>query len=226
MMLSGRANSQQPLSIFVLRSCVKSPVTFGPLVSWICETRVVPYLPSIVVFFPFLLTKSGHLLLDRFEGLPRGNETDTQFVTERKVVLIKKTGIQPDHDRYPRIVPSANQRHDSPDHLLHIVAVVAVPLAPAKNRVDDFPFPNQMQRLKALHLLVCRIASLPLDRLVVIHHHRIQRQHHRSRRRQFQPPDKQFFQNPTKSRSRKDPETLRRTASWHEKKPSALREFQ
>src|SRR5437867_4048613 len=99
MMLSGRANSQQPLSIFVLRSCVKSPVTFGPLVTLILETRVVPYLPSIVVFFPFLLTKSGHLLLDRFEGLPRGNETDTQFVTERQVVPLTQIDIQSDHHR-------------------------------------------------------------------------------------------------------------------------------
>src|SRR2546425_12832774 len=63
----------------------------------------------------------------------------------------------------------------SADHLLDVVAIIAVPLAPPENCVHDLAFPNQLQRLKALDLLVRRIASLPLQSLVVIHHHRVQR---------------------------------------------------
>src|SRR5437879_6130114 len=50
-------------------------------------------------------------------------------------------------------------------HLFDVVAVIAVPLAPAEHRVHDSAFPNQLQRLKALHLLVCRVATLPLQGL-------------------------------------------------------------
>ena len=81
-----------------------------------------------------------------------------------------------------------------------------MPLAPPENRVHDFAFPNQLQRLKTLHLLVRRIATLPFQGLVVIHHHRVQRQCHQHGLAQLQPPNKQFLQHPaerTRSEDRK-----------------------
>jgi hypothetical protein len=43
-------------------------------------------------------------VLDRFEGLARGNETDTEFVAESKNLLVEKPGVQPEDDRYRSVV--------------------------------------------------------------------------------------------------------------------------
>src|SRR5438552_15998295 len=51
------------------------------------------------------------------------------------------------------IIAGPDQAHDAPDHLLHIAAVVAVPLATPENGIDDLAFPNQLQGLESLALL-------------------------------------------------------------------------
>src|SRR5438876_10129407 len=67
--------------------------------------------------------------------------------------FFEKSGIQPHDDRYRVIIAGPDQAHDAPDHLLHVVAIVAVPLATPENGIDDLAFPNQLQGLESLDLL-------------------------------------------------------------------------
>src|SRR5256884_9799267 len=83
-----------------------------------------------------------------------------------------------------------------PDHLLHIAAVVAVPLATPENGIDDLAFPNQMQGLESLDLFIGRVAPFPLQGLIVIHDHGVQRQHHHPHFLPPQAPEKQLLQHP------------------------------
>src|SRR2546425_966313 len=165
---------------------VESPVGFLPFIASVFEAGIAPFLASIIVDVPFLLADGSHWLLDGFECFSRSNKSNSQLVAKPEVLLVEKTGIHPDHDIHRGLIPGSDQRDDSTNHLFDVVAVIAVPLAPPENRVHDFAFPNQLQRPKALHLLVCRIATLPLQGLVVIHHHRVQRQRHQHRLVQLQ----------------------------------------
>src|SRR2546430_1030632 len=94
------------------------------------------------------------------------------------------------------IIAGPDQAHDAPDHLLHIAAVVAVPLATPENGIDDLAFPNQMQGLESLDLFIGRVAPFPLQGLIVIHDHGVQRQHHHPHFLPPQAPEKQLLQHP------------------------------
>src|SRR2546429_8902 len=83
-----------------------------------------------------------------------------------------------------------------PDHLLHIAAVVAVPLATPENGIDDLAFPNQMQGLESLDLFIGRVAPFPLQGLIVIHDHGVQRHHRHVWLLLLQAPEKQLLQHP------------------------------
>ncbi len=61
-----------------------------------------------------------------------------------------------------------------------------------------------MQGLESLDLLVGRVTSLSLERLVVIHHHRVHGQLDHLRPGQFEAPDKQLPENPAKGLPGKD----------------------
>jgi hypothetical protein len=67
-----------------------------------------------------------------------------QFIAQGKVLLIKKPGIDAEDNGDVGIIAGANQADDASDHLGHVLAVVAVPLAPAENGVDDLAFPDQV----------------------------------------------------------------------------------
>src|SRR6059036_806492 len=192
----GASKLQQPLWAVVVWTRVKGPVGVLPFIASIVETGIAPFLASIVVDFPFLLADGGHLLLDGLERFSSSDKANAQFVAKPEVLFVEKTSIHPDHDIHRGAIPSPDQRYDSADHLLDVVAIIAVPLAPPENRVHDLAFPNQLQRLKALDLLVRRIASLPLQSLVVIHHHRVERYHHYDWLGPLQATNKHFLHHP------------------------------
>src|SRR2546429_9724526 len=108
-----------------------------------------------------------------------------------------------------------------PDHLLHIAAVVAVPLATPENGIDDLAFPNQMQGLESLDLFIGRVAPFPLQGLIVIHDHGVQRQHHHPHFLPPQAPEKQLLQHPAEGSGMEKWQRRGRTASWHAKRPFA-----
>src|SRR5207247_5629648 len=88
------------LLVFVLRPRVQSPVGFLPTLTLVGEPRITPHLPFIRVFFPLLFRNGLDLLLDRIVDLSGGQKTDAQVVKQRKILLVEKSGIHPDDDRY------------------------------------------------------------------------------------------------------------------------------
>src|SRR5664279_5975393 len=111
---------KQLLFLIVLRPRIESSIrsVFIPCLTSIIEPCITPHLPSIVIILPFGLSNCRHLLLDRIKNLAGANESDFQFITERKVGFIEETAVKSNHNRNARIVFLANQADRLSDHLL------------------------------------------------------------------------------------------------------------
>ncbi len=109
--------------------------------------------------------------------------------------MIEKTAVHSEDNDDIFIVVTTNQFDQIGHHIDDCMAVIAVLFAAPKNRIDNLPIPDYLQRLKTQNLLIGRLNSVPLFRLIVVHNHRVNRQIDDCRLLNFQSPNEQTLQN-------------------------------
>ena len=94
--------------------------------------------------------KACYISLDVSVELAATDVADLQLHEDPEELLIEKAAIQRNDDRYLLMNVFANLLDDVPDHPLGRLGVVGIPVARAKDDIDDEPPPCHPERLETL----------------------------------------------------------------------------
>jgi len=145
---------------------------------------------TTLIATPGARPKACHIGLDVSVELAATDVADLQLLEDPEELLIEKAAIQPNDDRRLPMVVFANRLDDVPDHLLGRVGLVGMPVAGAKDGIDDEPPSCHSEPLEPLDLLLGGLDAMALCRLTVVHDHDIDAKDHNGRILFLQPPRK------------------------------------
>src|SRR5690606_99015 len=173
------------------------PLALLPARTSVAELEVLPELAPILVFAPGRRVHPTRHVRDVVQKLAAADVADPQFLEATEQLLVEEAAVDAEDDGHVLTVVLPDELHDLRDDLRRHVARVATLLAAAEDGVDDERSPSELERLEALDLLVRRLRALPNQRLVVVHHHRVQPQQHDRRLLDLEPPEEQGTKHAT-----------------------------
>ena len=144
--------------------------------------------------FPMAVVPGGGHPFNVFIHLAATKIADVKCLTNHEDLLIEKTAVHTDDDRYiPAILPFDFDHH-VPNHVQHAVPVIGVLVTATKHRIDNEATPVHLQGLKSLFLFVGRFDAVSALGIVIVHNHRIDAQFDHIGPGDLQAPDKKGLQ--------------------------------
>src|SRR3990170_1009644 len=135
---------QDPLFPLIDRTRIDRSIVLLPTIVSISKFNIFPLLMPIVVDLPPLLWKSPHIPLHMIIDLPCTNHSHIEPVESRYIVLIEKSTVHPNNDRYIRSIFSPNQIHQRRYHVHHRLTRVTMLAPPSKYRIHHPPVPKNL----------------------------------------------------------------------------------
>ena len=146
--------------------------------------------------FPLAVVPGGGHLFDVFIHFAATNIADVKRLTQIENLLVEKTAVHANDDRHIPAVVSFDFDHHMPNHIQHRIAVIGMLVPTAKHRIDNEAAPVHLQGLKSFFLFVGRLDTMPAQRIIVIHDHRIDTQLNDLGLGDLQTPEKKMLQKP------------------------------
>lgn len=206
----GPGKSQQHLVVFIQRPAEYGPAKPLPAVASAAKLQILPDLTALLIAAPVTGLSGAYIFFDRWIQLAGTNVADVQLLKHLKELLIEKPAVHAHDDRHLDAVMLADFAYNMANHLLHGIAVVAVCIAAAKDRIDHKAFPVHLQWLKAANLLVGGPNPVAHPGLVVVHDHGVNAQNHHRRSLQVKAPQKQALQQMPEQINPRPPKALKK----------------
>jgi len=164
---------EQHLTIGIQRATEDGPAKLLPTLTPAAKLKEVPDLLPAPVPAPMESFTGLNVEPDILVDLSAADVADPETFKNLEELLVKKTRIHPDEDRYFFSQGLADLAHHVANHLFNRIAMVAMFLSSPENGIDKEPTPRHLKRLESFHLLVGRLHSVALIRFIIVHDHRV-----------------------------------------------------
>ena len=165
------------VAIVMHQPTIDGPAKDLPVALPIAKFGILPgFLFRGFKLFPLVVIPVGGYLFDVLVHLAAAHIADMKGFTQVENLLVEKAAVHTNDDGHIPTVLAFDFHHHVPDHVQYAVAVIGMLVPATEYRIDNEAAPVHLQGLKALLLFVGRLDALPAQRIVVVHHHRIDAQ--------------------------------------------------